>query len=46
MKDMVVVKAYFKVLIWHMPGGTEIKHEALTQNSWPPGWELNSHLPE
>jgi hypothetical protein len=36
----------FKVLSRNLPGGTEEKHENLSQDSWPPSRDLNPGPPE
>jgi hypothetical protein len=33
--------AYYKVLSWHLPGGTEEYHETLSHDSRCPGLDLN-----
>jgi hypothetical protein len=38
--------AYFKVLIWHMPGGTDKETKNLMQHSWSVGRDLNLEPPE
>jgi len=36
----------FKVLSWHLPGGTEENHKKLSQDSWSLGRDLNPGPPK